>query len=193
MLPDVSAHLAVPAMTQTLATLFDIPAEEGWEPRALSQIRYHLEKLFEFGMESYPHLFEEFFSDSLRSGRYFIGCDVHTEISLLCLRHIIKCTSEQVLDDGLPYAAAWHRESLRRHLCGLDLWRHFCFHLSQSSPSSAALAELLRGFSPDSLRRLMELDDGVDFGHFNNHYNFHYITQYLLVGLSSQLYHLYSI
>ena len=196
MLPDVSPHLAVPAMIQTLATIFDIPAEEGGEPEALIQIRYHLERLFEFGMESYPHLFEDFFSDSLRSERYFIGCDVHTEISLLCLRHIVKCISEQVLDDGLPYAVAWHRGSLRRHLHSLNLLRHFSSHLSRSSPSSVALAELLRGFSSDSLHRLMELDDGVDFGHFNDHLPIDdmqkSITQYLLVSLLSQLYHLYS-
>lgn len=167
-LADLSAHLAVYAMTQALAMLFEIPVESSGEPKSLIPLRGCLGKLFEVGMESYPDLFEEFFSDASRSGKYFIGCEVHTEITLLLLRYIDKCMSDSVLDDGLPYAAAWHRESLRRHLSTLKWWRHWSFHLSRSSPSSEELVKFLNKYSSSSFQPVMQVHDGVDFGHFNN-------------------------
>jgi hypothetical protein len=72
------------------------------------------------------------------------------------------------LDDGLPYAAAWHHESLRRHLSTLKWWRHWSFHLSRSSPSSEELVKFLNKYSSSSFQPVMQVHDSVDFGHFNN-------------------------
>lgn len=183
MLPEISAYPAVYPMTQALATVFEMPAEDG-EPNSIIPLRDCLVSLFEAGMGSHPHLFGEFFSDSIRSRKCFIGCDVHTKITLLLLRHIDKCISEPVLDDGLPDAAAWHWESLRQHLHSLKWWRHWSFHLSQSSPSSDELGKFLQRFSPNSFRPVMEVHDGVDFGHFHGHLSTHdmqkSVTHYLL-------------
>ena len=193
MLPEITAYPAVYPMTQALATVFEMPAEDG-EPNSIIPLRDCLVSLFEAGMGSHPHFFEEFFSDSVRSGKCFIGCDVHTKISLLLLRHIDKCISEPVLDDGLPGAAAWHWESLCQHLHSLKWWRHWSFHLSQSSPSSDELGKFFQRFSPNSFRPLMEVHDGVDFGHFHGRLSTHdmqkSVTHYLLVCLPLLLDHL---
>jgi hypothetical protein len=172
-------------MTEGLALLFEIDPSDAEAMDALRVQRKHLLELFEIGMANYPHFFEEFFGDADRAQSYFLGPDVHTKISLLLLRYIDKCMTMPILDDGLPFVAAWHKESIRRHLCNLKWWQHWSFHLLLSSPSSEELVKYFRGHSAESFKYSVEVHDGIDFAHFNNRLSSNditkAITQYLLV------------